>query len=207
MNKASDSLLDALCTSGARARILELFFVDPWQRYYVRQVHQKTGQAVRAVQRELARLAGAGLLLRYEDGNRVYYAVDRDHAAFDAVRALVVAGLTGPDRLRAELAGVREARLAFVRPGAEGYYVLIVCDDIHRHRLVSAVHRVDAGTEVQTCGAEEFVQSLNDEDSEVRQQIEQSVEILSHKDDVLWHRMRVAKVGPRPNSMKEGVQR
>lgn len=207
MDERDDNLLDVLCTSGTRARILDLFFVDPSRRYYVRQVHQITGQAVRAVQRELARLAAAGILLRYEDGNRVYFAVDRDHPAFQPIRALVVAGLAGAGAIHAELAVVPGVRLAFIRETAAGYDVLVVGDDVARHRVVAALDAVDEQTDIRICDSEEFVRSINDKDGDIRRQVAQSAELLSRKDDLLWHRMKTAGLEIKSQVPGQQVQR
>lgn len=207
MDERADNLLNVLCTSGTRARVLELFFADPVQRHYVRQVHQMTGQAVRAVQRELARLAAAGILLRFEDGNRVYFAVDRDHPAFKPIRALVVAGLAGSGAIHAELAVVPGVRLVFLRETAAGYDVLVVGDDIARHRVIAALDRVDEETDVRICDSDEFVRSINDEKGDIRGQVEQSVELLSRKDDLLWHRMKTAQLECKSQIPKKQVER
>jgi DNA-binding transcriptional ArsR family regulator len=65
--------LEALFTSGARVQILSLFLGRPEYRFYQREIERETGQPIRAVQREVARLTDIGLLCRSEEGNRVFY--------------------------------------------------------------------------------------------------------------------------------------
>jgi hypothetical protein len=67
------SELEVLFSSAARVEILRLFLLNPDRRFYQREVEREAGQPIRAVQREVERLEGIELLLRSEEGNRVYY--------------------------------------------------------------------------------------------------------------------------------------
>ena len=69
-------MLQELFSSQARVAILGLFLLNPGDRFYMRQVAVRSGQPIRAVQRELARLEAAGLLSVTMDGNRKYYQID-----------------------------------------------------------------------------------------------------------------------------------
>ena len=77
--------------------VLELLIISSPSRYYLRQIGSLTGQPVRAVQRELARLASAGLLFETVEGNRKHYQADRQASVFPDLRALLLktAGLGG----------------------------------------------------------------------------------------------------------------
>ena len=68
--------LEILFSSAARVQILRLFLLNPEQSFYQRQIERKSGQPIRAVQREVARLVEMDLLLRSTKGNRVFYCVD-----------------------------------------------------------------------------------------------------------------------------------
>src|SRR3990172_148481 len=91
------SVLEALFTSQARVAVLELLILNSLSRYYLRQIASLTGQPVRAVQRELARLGSAGLLFETVEGNRKYYQADRQASVLPELRALLLktAGLGG----------------------------------------------------------------------------------------------------------------
>jgi len=67
------SLLEVLFSSTARIEVLSLFLLNPDRHFYQREIGRETGQPIRAVQRETDRLAGIGLLVRAEEGNRVFY--------------------------------------------------------------------------------------------------------------------------------------
>jgi DNA-binding transcriptional ArsR family regulator len=57
--------------------LLELLLLNSDSRFYLREVSSLTKQPLRAVQRELARLSGAGLLEEAVEGNRKYYKANR----------------------------------------------------------------------------------------------------------------------------------
>jgi len=86
----NDPILDALFTSQARVEVLKLFFLRSSSRHYLREISSLTDQPVRAIQRELARLEKAGLLVSSVDGNRKYFEANRQSPVFSEVRALMV---------------------------------------------------------------------------------------------------------------------
>jgi predicted nucleotidyltransferase len=86
----NDPILDALFTSQARVEVLKLFFLRSSSRHYLREISSLTDQPVRAIQRELARLEKAGLLVSSVEGNRKYFEANRQSPVFSEVRALMV---------------------------------------------------------------------------------------------------------------------
>jgi hypothetical protein len=67
------SNLEVLFSSSARVQILRLFLLNPESQFYQREIERETGQPIRAVQREVTRLAEIDLLVRSAEGNRVFY--------------------------------------------------------------------------------------------------------------------------------------
>jgi hypothetical protein len=80
--------MEALFSSAARVQILSLFLTNPGQKYYQRQIERETGQPIRAVQREVKRLADIHLLDRETKGNRVFHGVNRDFVLLNELTAL-----------------------------------------------------------------------------------------------------------------------
>jgi DNA-binding transcriptional ArsR family regulator len=70
------AILETLFSSTARVQILDLFLQNPGSQFYQREIERQTGQPIRAVQREVERLEGVGLLRRSAEGNRVFYTLD-----------------------------------------------------------------------------------------------------------------------------------
>jgi DNA-binding transcriptional ArsR family regulator len=103
------AILETLLSSAARAQVLNLFLHNPNSQFYQREIERETGQPIRAVQREVERLEGIGLLIRSEDGNRVYYHLNPEFPLLAGLTALFL-GTAGE--------GVEEAakRVPFTSP-------------------------------------------------------------------------------------------
>jgi hypothetical protein len=80
--------LEALFSSTARVEVLRLFLLNPGRQYYQREIERETGQPIRAVQREVGRMEGIGLLFRTTEGNRVFYGLNGEFALLEQVTAL-----------------------------------------------------------------------------------------------------------------------
>ena len=108
-------VLDALFTSQARVEVLKLFFLRSSGRHYLREISSLTDQPVRAIQRELARLEDAGLLISSVDGNRKYFRANRQSPVFPDLRALMVKTAGIEDQLKQVLQERSDAiRSAFI---------------------------------------------------------------------------------------------
>lgn len=104
---ASASLTDALFTATQR-RVLGCLFGEPGRSYTVSELIKTTGAGSGAVQRELARLAGSGLLSVEHTGNQKRYRANPDAPIHDELVAIVrkTFGLATP--LRDALAPVSD---------------------------------------------------------------------------------------------------
>lgn len=85
--------LEVLFSSTARVQVMRLFLLNPDRQYYQREIERETGQPIRAVQREVERLEGIDLLLRSEEGNRVFYRLNPDFALLAELTALFQAAV------------------------------------------------------------------------------------------------------------------
>ncbi len=74
----------------ARRAVLALIFGRADQSFYLRQIVRSVGAGQGAVQRELARLSGAGVLLRIRQGNQVYYRANPDSPIFSELKSIVI---------------------------------------------------------------------------------------------------------------------
>lgn len=85
---ASASLSDALFTATQR-RVLACLFGQPGRSYTVSELIHSTGAGSGAVQREIARLAGSGLLSREQVGNQKRYRANPDSPIHNELVAIV----------------------------------------------------------------------------------------------------------------------
>jgi len=66
-------MLQKLFGSEARVKVLELFTLNAGSEFYLREIAQRTGLAVRSVQRTVKDLSEIGILDREARGNSVYF--------------------------------------------------------------------------------------------------------------------------------------
>ena len=85
---ARANLSDALFTQ-TQQRVLGCLFGQPGRRVTVSELKQTTGAGSGAVQRELARLTGSGLLTVEKVGNQKYYRANPDSPIHDELVAIV----------------------------------------------------------------------------------------------------------------------
>lgn len=89
--------LQDLMVSRVRVKMLELFFTNQRELYYVRDITRKIKEEINAVRRELDRLSTAGLLKSEERGNRLYYYLNTKYAFYQELEQ-IVAKTTGLGR-------------------------------------------------------------------------------------------------------------
>lgn len=84
MNSLQDFMI-----SRVRVKLIELFFTQPEELFYVRELTRLAKEEINAVRRELDRLLGAGVLKSEERGNRLYYFVNTQYVYFQEMQRLV----------------------------------------------------------------------------------------------------------------------
>lgn len=82
-------LLDALLP-GTRQAILAATLTRPDRAWYLSDLAKHLGRVPSSLQRELAALVRAGILLRRQDGNRVYFQADPDCPVLPELRGLMI---------------------------------------------------------------------------------------------------------------------
>jgi len=76
--------------SRVRVKMMELFFINPDEMYYVRQITRKINEEINAVRRELDKMLGYGLLRSEQRGNRLYYYLNKRYFYFQELQQMVV---------------------------------------------------------------------------------------------------------------------
>jgi DNA-binding transcriptional ArsR family regulator len=84
-----DQLQDFII-SRVRRSIVELFFQNPGQMWYVREISRQTKEEINAVRRELDRLTGCNLLKSEERGNRLYYSLNKYYPFYAELLRMVM---------------------------------------------------------------------------------------------------------------------
>jgi len=84
MNSMQDFMI-----SKTRIRMMELFFTNPSEMYYVREITRQTKEEINAVRRELDRMLGYGLLKSEPRGNRLYYFLNPRYVFYQELQQMV----------------------------------------------------------------------------------------------------------------------
>jgi len=108
------SVADALFTK-SQQRVLGLLFGNPGRTFYANEIIALAGSGSGAVQRELAKLESAELVIVTRMGNQKHYRANVDAAVFEPLRELVLKTSGLADVLRASLTSIGgQIRAAFV---------------------------------------------------------------------------------------------
>jgi predicted nucleotidyltransferase len=98
-----------------RQAVLGLLFMRPDESFHLRQIVRLTGSGLGPVQREVSKLATAGLVLREQRGRQVFYSVNRTSPVYEELRGLVLKTAGLAELLREALMPLRDRiRCAFV---------------------------------------------------------------------------------------------
>ena len=79
-----------LVISRVRVKMLELFFNNTEEMYYVRQITREIKEEINAVRRELDRLLGAGVLKSEQRGNRLYNSLNKRYLFYQELQQMAV---------------------------------------------------------------------------------------------------------------------
>ena len=75
-------MLESLISSRIRRALVEYLLKYPENRFYLRGLAKELNLAISPLRRELKKLEKSGLLRTYQEGNILFYAVDRNHPLF-----------------------------------------------------------------------------------------------------------------------------
>ena len=105
--------LAEILSSRVRAEVFRLLFGSTTPELHHREIVRRSGLSESAVRQELGKLTRLDLVNRRKDGNRVYYAANRDHPLFQSIREVVLKTIGLVDVLRPALSK-RGVQAAFV---------------------------------------------------------------------------------------------
>jgi predicted nucleotidyltransferase len=107
-------MLKALFSSKTRVELLKLFLLSPDASFYQRQIEQKTGFPIRAIQREIRNLCAIGLLTERVSGNRNYYSLNKTHPIRNELKNIILKTSNIADILRGRLVAHKDIKTAFI---------------------------------------------------------------------------------------------
>jgi DNA-binding transcriptional ArsR family regulator len=75
--------------SKTRVKLMELFFTNPDELYYIREITRLIKEEINAVRRELDKMLGYGLLKSEQRGNRMYYNLNTRYQFYSELRQMI----------------------------------------------------------------------------------------------------------------------
>ncbi len=150
-------MLDIISRSSIRRNMLRLFIYNPHKAFYINELARLVGTSAGTTQRELRRLASAGIVARERRGNQVYYFLDKKNPLLKELKAIIRKTFGVEHLLRERFASVPGITFAFIYGSyAKGgmtndsdidVYVLGTPRDADVHAAVDAAERA-VGREV-----------------------------------------------------------
>jgi len=104
----TDRSVSSVLFGGTRRAILSLLYGHPERSYYLREIVRLTGFGLGSVQRELAQLAGVGIIRRWESGNQVHFQANSDSPIFKDLRSLTTKTAGAAETIREALRPLRD---------------------------------------------------------------------------------------------------
>ncbi len=107
--------LSATLFSKTRLAVLSKLFSHADEAYYLRQIARSVGVGIGSLQRELNKLAQAGIILRMVRGNQVYYQANPQCPVFPELKSLIVKTTGVTEVIKSALTSLtHHIRVAFI---------------------------------------------------------------------------------------------
>jgi len=81
-------MIDSLFGSKTRVKLLHLFFNNPGEAFYVREITRKIDEQINSVRRELANMLSVGVIKSDSANNKLYYEVDQEYVHYKPLRQI-----------------------------------------------------------------------------------------------------------------------
>lgn len=106
--------ISKLFKSKTRKELFRLYFTNPDQEYYLRELERILRTPVSMVRKELTRLEEEGLFLSRKKGNLTYYILDQSYPLFDELKSIVFKTIGIQGSLREILVRTRGIEVGFI---------------------------------------------------------------------------------------------
>lgn len=109
-------MLDSLYITSSKTQrdLLALFFTNPSEAYYLRQLERMLGYSAAGIRRELLRFLGDGLLKTKRVGNTIHYSLNTQHPLHDELKSIVSKTVGVEGSLRGALSSIDGIKVAFI---------------------------------------------------------------------------------------------
>jgi len=103
-----------IAKSKTRQDLLALFFTNPSNKYYLRELERLLGYAASTIRRELLKFQKDGLLKTEKTGNLLYYYLNASHPLFKELKNIVFKTVGVEGSLKQMVSSVKGIKTAFI---------------------------------------------------------------------------------------------
>ena len=109
-------MLEALYITKSKIRrdLLALFFTNPSQKYYLRELQRILGYSAGSIRRELLRFQKDNLFNTEKVGNLLYYSLNINHPLHEELKSIVSKTVGIEGSLRKILSSIKEIKISFI---------------------------------------------------------------------------------------------
>lgn len=109
-------MLESLYISKSKIRqsLLTLFFTNPSQKYYLREIQQLLGYSAGNIRRELLRFQKDNLFNTNRVGNLLFYSINTSHPLFKELKSIVSKTVGVEGSLKKALSSINGIKIAFI---------------------------------------------------------------------------------------------
>lgn len=109
-------MLESLYITKSKIRqdLLTLFFTNPSQRYYLRELQRILGYSAGSIRRELLKFQKDNLFNTQRVGNLLYYSLNTKHPLFKELKSIVSKTVGVEGSLKKTLSSIKEIKIAFI---------------------------------------------------------------------------------------------
>jgi len=115
LNKES-IMLEALYITKSKIRqdLLALFFTNPSQKYYLRELQRMLGYSAGSIRRELLRFQSDNLFSTQKTANLLYYSLNTEHPLFEELKSIIAKTVGVEGSLRKSLSSIKRIKMSFI---------------------------------------------------------------------------------------------
>ena len=103
-----------IAKSKIRQGLLTLFFTNPSQKYYLRELQRMLGYSAGSIRRELLKFQKDNLFDTQRVGNLLYYSLNTKHPLFKELKSIVSKTVGVEGSLKKALSSIKKITIAFI---------------------------------------------------------------------------------------------
>ncbi|NQT80421.1 MAG: nucleotidyltransferase domain-containing protein [Candidatus Aminicenantes bacterium] len=109
-------MLEALYITKSKIRqdLLALFFTNPSQKYYLRELQRMLGYSAGSIRRELLRFKSDNLFSTQKTANLLYYSLNTEHPLFEELKSIIAKTVGVEGSLRKSLSAIKRIKISFI---------------------------------------------------------------------------------------------